>query len=238
MKGLILNSGSGSRMGELTLNKPKCLVEIGADETILSRQIKQLVACGITDIIMTTGPFKGMIQKYLEKEFPHITLTYVQNDDYLITNYIYSMYLADKYIREDLILMHGDIVVDTKVLSELIESSEPNLVLVEENAPLPKKDFKARIKDQIVTEIGLELFGKDCNFLLPVYKLNKKSMGLWMDEINKFKERNDLKVYAENAFNNISDSMNLKPMGLNGKLCMEIDNPEDHKKATKLLKGI
>ena len=37
MKALILNSGLGSRMGVHTQDKPKCMADIGAGFTILSR---------------------------------------------------------------------------------------------------------------------------------------------------------------------------------------------------------
>ena len=55
MKALILNSGKGSRMGELTSEHPKCMTEISASETILSRQLAQLWAYGIQEVIITTG---------------------------------------------------------------------------------------------------------------------------------------------------------------------------------------
>ncbi len=236
MKGLILNSGLGKRMGTLTNNIPKCLVPLHGNETVLSRQIRQLVNCGITDIIMTTGPFKGMIEGYLSENFPKLNVTYVQNDDFASTNYIYSMYLADSSIREDLVLMHGDIVTEENVLSELLNSSKPNLVIVDKNAALPDKDFKGRIQNGIVTEIGLDVFGDDCKFLLPVYKFSREKMQLWMDEIKKFVDEDNLQVYAENAFNLISTNMELDTLELDGRICMEIDNPEDHKRALELLK--
>ncbi len=40
MKALILNSGLGRRMGVLTSEHPKCMTEISAKDTILSRQLK------------------------------------------------------------------------------------------------------------------------------------------------------------------------------------------------------
>ena len=39
MRVLILNSGMGSRMGELTAIHPKCMTDIPGNETILSRQL-------------------------------------------------------------------------------------------------------------------------------------------------------------------------------------------------------
>ena len=42
MKALILNSGMGSRMGDLTNEHPKCMTDISETETILSRQLRQI----------------------------------------------------------------------------------------------------------------------------------------------------------------------------------------------------
>ena len=42
MKALILNSGMGTRMGDLTENGPKCLVELEDGTTILDRQLSIL----------------------------------------------------------------------------------------------------------------------------------------------------------------------------------------------------
>ena len=44
MKALILNSGMGSRMGALTSEHPKCMTEVRPNETIISRQLKQICA--------------------------------------------------------------------------------------------------------------------------------------------------------------------------------------------------
>ena len=49
MKALILNSGLGSRMGVLTSEHPKCMTEISARETILSRQLQLIADAGILE---------------------------------------------------------------------------------------------------------------------------------------------------------------------------------------------
>jgi phosphoenolpyruvate phosphomutase len=55
MKALILNSGLGHRMGVITKEHPKCMTEISAHNTILSRQLRQLVSFGIKEVVMTIG---------------------------------------------------------------------------------------------------------------------------------------------------------------------------------------
>ena len=54
MKALIYNSGLGKRMGDLTKDKPKSMVELKNGETIFERQLRLLRECGIKDVIVTT----------------------------------------------------------------------------------------------------------------------------------------------------------------------------------------
>ena len=62
MKALILNSGKGTRMAPLTDRQPKCLTELRPGETILSRQLRQLSEAGIGEVVLTTGPFPGVLE--------------------------------------------------------------------------------------------------------------------------------------------------------------------------------
>ena len=61
MKALILNSGLGQRMGVITSEHPKCMTDISSRDTILSRQLRLLVACGITDVVIVTVPLLDII---------------------------------------------------------------------------------------------------------------------------------------------------------------------------------
>ena len=109
MKVLILNSGTGKRMGKLTENKPKCLVELYNGETILERQIRILGELGISDFIITTGPFKELIVNK-SKYFSNFKFTFVENNDHENTNYIVSMHNVRELLDDDIILLHGDLV--------------------------------------------------------------------------------------------------------------------------------
>ena len=60
MKALILNSGLCSRMGVLTSKHLKCMTEISATQTILSRQLRQIADAGIEEGVMITGYYIRM----------------------------------------------------------------------------------------------------------------------------------------------------------------------------------
>lgn len=228
MKAVILNSGVGSRMGDLTLNKSKCLVPLNESETILSRQLSMLIKAGVTDILITIGPYGNQIPDYVGQLFPDLPVQYVKNEKFSSTNYIFSMYLADKLLREEILLMHGDIVLEEKVLTDIIASNIKDAVIIDSTVALPEKDFKGTVVNSFVTEIGIDIKKADnVFFLLPVYKLSANFMNKWMDEIAVFVGRDETGVYAENAFNSISSKIELSPMDINGRFCMEVDTEED-----------
>ena len=64
MKALILNSGLGRRMGVLTSEHPKCMTEISAKDTILSRQLRLIADVGIIVVVRTTGYFDEVRVNY------------------------------------------------------------------------------------------------------------------------------------------------------------------------------
>ena len=86
MKALILNSGLGSRMGMLTSEHPKCMTDIGSNETIVSRQLKQLADIGVKEVVMTTGLFDTVLMHYCEGLHLPLHITYVKNPEYRETN--------------------------------------------------------------------------------------------------------------------------------------------------------
>ncbi|MCK9543919.1 MAG: NTP transferase domain-containing protein [Novosphingobium sp.] len=229
MKAVILNSGLGRRMGNLTVDKPKCLVNVDESETILSRQIKMLENAGIKDFLITTGPFEDKIINTLKK-YKDINVEYVNNPDYANTNYIYSMLLAKEKIKEDILLLHGDLVFDKDVLFQIINSKNKNTVLIQkDNSNLPEKDFKAKIENNRIKKIGIDLMDKDCYFMIPFYKITKEFIIEWINEMENFGKLNILEVYAENALNKKLDKLELNPEYYENKLCMEIDDKNDLK---------
>ena len=226
MKALILNSGLGHRMGVITKEHPKCMTDISAHNTILSRQLRQLVSFGVEEVVMTTGYYDKVLVDYCNALHLPIKFTFVNNPEYATTNYIYSIYCAKEYLKDDdIILMHGDLVFENLVM-EAVVNSEMSCMAVSSTLPLPEKDFKAVIKDGRIEKIGIEYFD-DALAAQPLYKILKGDWLIWLDNIEKFCESDNRKCYAENAFNEVSEHCNIYPCDVKDMLCAEIDTPED-----------
>ena len=161
MIALLLNSGLGSRMGDETKEHPKCMTAIAADETIISWQVKLLERIGVTEAVVTTGHLSDMLEEYLLGLNSSIRFHFVHNPRYRETNYIYSMYLAkDLLCGHDVLSLHGDLVMHPAVMDKLA-ASPVSAVTVDTTLPLPEKDFKGRIREGRLMEVGVNVFGDD-----------------------------------------------------------------------------
>ena len=234
MKAIILNSGMGTRLGELTQNNPKSLVKLNDSETIFSRTISILSNFDIDEFIITTGYLDDVLIKYCKDNFSEVNFNFVHNPVYDKTNYIKSIELIDE-IDADIILLHGDLVFDIKTAENIIKSKE-SCVVVDSTIPIPKDDFKAKISDNKIKYIGVDYFESDAVACQPFYKLKNEDWRAWKNNIHKFCENNKTNVYAENALNEITDELIIKPLDLKGLLCMEVDTKEDLKKIQEILK--
>lgn len=237
MKALILNSGMGSRMGKYTAEHPKCMTDLLGGETILSRQLKMLNAVGIDEVVITTGYFRDVLIEYCQSLELPLKYTFVHNEIYNQTNYIYSIYCAKEHLENrDIIMLHGDLVFEESVLRDVL-AFEGSCMKVSSTLPLPEKDFKAVVYGGKVKKVGVEFF-EDAMEAQALYKLNKPQWKLWLDKISEFCESDNRSCYAEKALNEITDECTVFAYDVKDRLCTEIDTPEDYVAVLERLKTL
>lgn len=232
MKALIFNSGIGSRMGRLTENCPKCLLKLENNESIFARQLRILYECGITEVIVTTGKYEHELMEESRTQ-PGMGVIFVNNPLYASTNYIYSMYLAGKYLDDDILMLHGDLVFDKELVAGILYDSRPSLCLINRHMSQPPKDFKGRIVNGDLREISVNIFEDNCYSLQPLYKLSRECVQSWLDEAGVLVKQGITDVYAENALNNIAHRIHIKEMSYEGYYINEIDTPEDYERVSR-----
>ena len=202
------------------------MTEIAENETIISAQLKSLVECGIQDIVITTGYFNDVLVEYCNSLQLPVNIEYVYNPLFNQTNYIYSIYCAYESLRDDdVILMHGDMVFELDVLKKAI-SNEESCMTVSSTVALPQKDFKVVLKEGKIVAVGIEFFDHAVA-AQPLYKLLKKDWMGWLEKIREFCVNGKTTCYAENAWNEIADTLCVRPLDVKDALCNEIDNYED-----------
>ena len=212
-------------MGTISVEQPKCMTKISDRETILSRQLRMLSEIGITQVIITTGPFEEMLIDYCHNLKLPVEVTFVHNPDFRDTNYIYSIYLAREYLDDDILLMHGDLVFENAVLDSLM-GQKSSCMVVSTTQSLPEKDFKAVIRGGEIVRVGVEFF-QSAVVAQPLYYLRREDWLRWRDKIVSFYKCGDIKCYAEKALNELDGACHIIPLDVRDWLCSEIDTPSD-----------
>ncbi len=115
MRAIILAAGQGTRLVPYTLDKPKCLVEL-AGKSLLARQYEVLKDLGINETLVVAGYRNDCIS---EKGFPTVL-----NHDFASTNMVTSLMCGRNFFdgQDDLLILYGDIVFETRVLKQIVES--------------------------------------------------------------------------------------------------------------------
>jgi phosphoenolpyruvate phosphomutase len=237
MKALILNSGTGSRMGDLTAKLPKCLTTIHGGDTILGRQLRQLVSHNIREVVITTGYYDQVLADYCSSLALPLDIKFVNNPKFDTTNYIYSIFCARELLNDDILLMHGDLIFEDNVLQNAINFKRGSCMTISTTLPLPKKDFKAVLANDKIIKVGVNYFD-NAVAAQPLYKLNKKDWKIWLSEIENFCNSGKTGVYAEEALNALEGKCVIYPLDFTTAICGEVDTPEDlvavNKKLEKL----
>ena len=84
MKAILLAAGSGKRLGDLTKDLPKALVDINS-KSLLERQIIALRKNSINDILVVTGPNKAKFKiKYIKQRVYTVNVLSLHVAKYLV----------------------------------------------------------------------------------------------------------------------------------------------------------
>ena len=130
MQAIILAAGNGKRLFPLTNNIPKVMIDV-CGETVIKRALNNLAELNkIYEVIIVIGYKYEKIKEHIGRSYKGMKITYVLNKDYASTNNIYSLWLAKNYVKNDVILLEGDIIFEKELLMPLIDSNLSNLVLV------------------------------------------------------------------------------------------------------------
>jgi len=127
MQAIILAAGMGRRLGDLTNENTKCMVNV-CGETLIKRMLDQISEHDFKQIVFVIGYFGDKLKSFIGAQYKNIPVKYVENPDYATTNNIYSLYLAKDYlIKDDTILFESDLMFESSILNDIISNPYPNL---------------------------------------------------------------------------------------------------------------
>ena len=249
MKAIFIAAGEGSRLGNLTKDLPKPLVDVNG-KSILERQISLLRKNNVNDIVVTTG--------YKKEKFTFKNIEYVHNPNFREQEQTGSLMTARSKIVGDVLIMFGDILFEEIILQQMLDSKGDIVIAVdkdweksyEERHDNPKsKADKVLIKDGKVIQISAKNIevnnDNDVGELLGLIKLSMKGSKILIEQYEKLENSHTGKFHDAVSLKKakfvdmlqelLSLGTIITPVSIKGKWC-EIDTKHDLEIAKKMFK--
>ena len=248
VKAIIVAAGIGSRLGELTKEFPKSLIDING-KSILERQISLFKKFGIDNIVIIRGPHR--------EKFSFDDVKYVNDDDYENHNLLGSLMVAEDELNEDVIISYGDIVFDEIILEQILAfSGNAGLAIDynwEKNYSEKSKELLGKVSVVTIENNSISNIGYYENIVqnpdsilgefIGIMKLSSQSVNHFVTKYNELKRSHDSKFHDSPSINFgiITDMINelihnkiqFLPIKISGVWC-EIDTHQDLENAKKL----
>lgn len=237
MKAIILSAGQGSRLGALTSERPKCLIDFNG-RTLLDRQLDTLAANGVDDVTVVTGFRDDAIEEALAKRTGGPTVTTIYNPFYKVADNLGSLYVAREAIAGDVLVWNGDTLVSDALMAEVVANQQQGIcVTIDRKDDYDDDDMKVVTgQDGLLHAIGKRL---------PMRNVNAESIGLLAfrgDGAERFRKaveesirsKEGTTIWYLRVIHQIAQSQDVHVLDIQGHEWGEVDFPEDVDTAREL----
>lgn len=206
-RALVLAAGMGRRLMPLTLDRPKCLIEVGG-WAILRQLLYGLRSAGVDEWVIVVGYRREMIQATLPAwRLAPRRLHWVENPEYRTTNTLASVATAAHLLRgEPFLLLNGDLWIQPHALDPLIRSRHEDAMLVDRSVRLDNEAMKVILDGQLrVRRLGKKLPpAASSGESIGAYRFGAEGGGRFLDEVVVRAAAGDVQSFYEAALDDLA----------------------------------
>jgi len=229
-------AGRSNRMKPI-MKEPKCLMAFG-DKKLIDIQLECLFEFKIKDIVLILG-YKGQaIEKYLKNKYPDKKFRFIYNKKWAESNNLVSLLAAKPFLRKETLVLHCDVLFPKELIGQMIRQKPEGALLTVQKKACGNEEMKF-ILDEKNEKIAL-LTKK-----IPPDKADGEYMGI-CSLSEEFGEK-FIETFSKMPYSYFKDNYYDWGIQLVGQMTglpldildathlpmMEIDFPEDYKKAKK-----
>lgn len=231
MQAIIMAAGKGSRLGELTKDRPKSFVEIKGKK-LIDYNLDMLIQYGIKDIIIVTGHMSEFFEDNYANH-PNIRLVY--NPFYEMTNVLGSYWCGQKFLTEDFIFIHADSLCDHGIFEDLLEA-RGDVVLPVDFGPCDEEAMKVKVADSKVKDINKTMNPNEADGeFIGIAKISTATVPVLEGICRETLKDGNFLAFFEAALQAIVDKSlaEVKTIPTEGRFWCEIDFAQDYEKAAR-----
>jgi L-glutamine-phosphate cytidylyltransferase len=237
MKAIILSAGQGSRLGHLTDDRPKCLIDFNG-RTLLDRQLDTLAANGIDEAVVVTGFHDELVEAAIAARSGGPKVRTVYNPFYKVADNLGSLFIARHELEGDCLVWNGDTLVSEQLMSRVVGNDRQGIAVT-----IDRKDGYDADDMKVVVDGGgqLHAIGKR----LPLEEVNAESIGLlafrgggaelfreWIEKVIRTGEGTT--IWYLRVIHQIAQEHPVWTFDIQGEEWGEVDFPEDVEHAREL----
>ena len=234
-RALILAAGKGKRLGKLTKDIPKCLLNVSPDKTILDYSLEAISTTSIKEIVIVSGFASNVLKDHITKKWSSkFIFKIIYNPKFSEYNNIYSAYLAKNEWNDETILFNSDIIFDPGILRNLVgNGGHRSLLVIDNKKDLIEEDMKVKVDEKgIIRRVHKSLdCKKSFGEYIGVLYLKGTERLKFLKSIEKNIKDKNFDLYYEDALDQIAESISVYPFSTEGKEWTEVDTKEDLEKA-------
>ena len=232
MTGVILAAGRGARLNGGHGDAPKCLVPLGG-ETLLARNIALLRNAGVDDVIVVAGCAADAVKRSASQ------VTFVENDIFARTNSLYSLWLARTHLTGGFVVMNCDVLVHPQLLTDLLTSRHEDALLIDycdSDTTYGDEEMKVRVRRGCVADISKVMAPAEADGEnVGIARFGADGARLLIEEMDALVAAGEFKAWVPRAFKRFAARRPLHVIGTRGLPWIEIDFPEDYRRAVDVV---
>ena len=239
MKAIILSAGQGSRLGHLTDDRPKCLIEFGG-KSLLDWQLDTLAANGVDEAVVVTGFRDDQIEAVLARRSGGPTVRTVFNPFFKVADNLGSLYLVRDELTGECLVWNGDTLVSKALMARVVANDTPGIcVTIDRKDAYDDDDMKVIADD----DGRLRAIGKRIR-----EGVNAESIGLlafrgggaerFAEAIDRAMRTSEgTTIWYLRVIHHLAQNGDVRTLDISGEQWGEVDFPEDVAPAEALVKG-
>jgi choline kinase len=229
-RAIILAAGIGARMGPLTADRPKAMLEVGG-RMLIDRALDALAPFGLVDARLVVGHQHHRLRDHLRTR-----VRFIENTRYRDTNSLYSLWLARDALVKGALIMNSDVLVSHELVARLIEAPVEDAVLIDTGSTLGNEEMKVKTWQGFAIDFGKELSpqqaaGENVGLL----KFGPQGARRLVRHLDALIGAGHLNAWAPLAFRAVAQEWPLHAITTDGLPWTEIDFPEDLDRAQRVI---
>ncbi len=233
MQALIIAAGMGNRLGGLTSDKPKALVQASGRELIL-RALDFLDHPDITERIVVTGYEGEQLSAFLAKHSPDVRT--IHNPRFREGSII-TVETALPHVRGDMLLMNVDHIYPRRMLQHILQHAQGITAVCDFDRELVADDMKVKLDGKRrVVGIKKTLTEYDCGYI-GMTLCSKDALDDYRGGVAAAHKEYGDSANAEAALAHLAcNNMTIDICDASGMPWLEVDTPEDLERAETVLR--